>query len=471
MTPLQTVSVRRTLPQHRRSLGSVAAFDVPSKVERAVLLVLEQAVGELGWHGDAPTLTLDDKPAGAERELDVVVGDAVVRFVRTGWIASRTSATYSKTRSIPARRWSRSRPERRERRRQWGRCPRSLWPRGRRGVSRSGLTRGAIRCRGHPGFESVLEVADERASVSRSQPASGDHDEADSDENRHGYGGRRLRHRWRFGAHAGDSFPIGEVADSQTPFQTVYGRRLITPGHGETAARSSRPPGRSYVMIDDAACKIDAYSTAKPGKHGSAKARVEASGVFDGKKRSFSQPVDAKVWVPIIERKQGRSSPSTATTCRSWTSKPTRRSPCASPTGRRFARRRDRVPRDGRPAKDRLMFPGRLMNARCSTRRPMPAEPVTSPRTGRSPTVEARTSWSSVRPGRIDDLSAGDAVRPRRIRTFAETFDDYDRRTDQYFRNSASSTTATSTPGTTRKRTSSTSRGRSRTSSGTTRFR
>jgi translation initiation factor 5A len=62
----------------------------------------------------------------------------------------------------------------------------------------------------------------------------------------------------------------------------------------------------SYVMIDDAACKIDSYSTAKPGKHGSAKARVEARGVFDGKKRSLSQPVDAKIWVPIIERKQGQ---------------------------------------------------------------------------------------------------------------------------------------------------------------------
>ncbi|MCU4974753.1 translation initiation factor IF-5A [Halobacteria archaeon AArc-m2/3/4] len=62
----------------------------------------------------------------------------------------------------------------------------------------------------------------------------------------------------------------------------------------------------SYVMIDDAACKINAYSTAKPGKHGSAKARVEARGVFDGKKRSLSQPVDAKIWVPIIERKQGQ---------------------------------------------------------------------------------------------------------------------------------------------------------------------
>ncbi|OVE85392.1 translation initiation factor IF-5A [Natronolimnobius baerhuensis] len=62
----------------------------------------------------------------------------------------------------------------------------------------------------------------------------------------------------------------------------------------------------SYVMIDDAACQINGYSTAKPGKHGSAKARVEAKGVFDGKKRSLSQPVDAKIWVPIIERKQGQ---------------------------------------------------------------------------------------------------------------------------------------------------------------------
>ncbi|MEF8784761.1 MAG: translation initiation factor IF-5A [Haloarculaceae archaeon] len=62
----------------------------------------------------------------------------------------------------------------------------------------------------------------------------------------------------------------------------------------------------SYVMIDDVPCKITSYSTAKPGKHGSAKARIDAKGVFDGKKRSLSQPVDAKVWVPIINRKQGQ---------------------------------------------------------------------------------------------------------------------------------------------------------------------
>ncbi|MFB6152197.1 MAG: translation initiation factor IF-5A [Haloarculaceae archaeon] len=62
----------------------------------------------------------------------------------------------------------------------------------------------------------------------------------------------------------------------------------------------------SYVIIDGAPCQIDGYSTAKPGKHGSAKARVEAKGVFDGKRRNLSQPVDAKIQVPIINRKQGQ---------------------------------------------------------------------------------------------------------------------------------------------------------------------
>ena len=59
-------------------------------------------------------------------------------------------------------------------------------------------------------------------------------------------------------------------------------------------------------MMEESPCKINAYSTAKPGKHGSAKARIEGKGVFDEKKRSLSQPVDAKVWVPIVERKGGQ---------------------------------------------------------------------------------------------------------------------------------------------------------------------
>ena len=62
----------------------------------------------------------------------------------------------------------------------------------------------------------------------------------------------------------------------------------------------------NYVMIDDVPSKITSYSTSKPVKHGSAKARVEGTGVFDGQKRNFTQPVDAKIWVPIVNRKQGQ---------------------------------------------------------------------------------------------------------------------------------------------------------------------
>ncbi len=62
----------------------------------------------------------------------------------------------------------------------------------------------------------------------------------------------------------------------------------------------------NYVMINDTPSKITSYSTSKPGKHGSAKARVEGTGVFDGQKRNFTQPVDAKIWVPIVNRKQGQ---------------------------------------------------------------------------------------------------------------------------------------------------------------------
>ncbi|MFQ3283570.1 MAG: translation initiation factor 5A [Natronomonas sp.] len=62
----------------------------------------------------------------------------------------------------------------------------------------------------------------------------------------------------------------------------------------------------NYVMIEDVPSKITSYSTSKPGKHGSAKARVEGTGVFDGQKRNFTQPVDANIWVPIVNRKQGQ---------------------------------------------------------------------------------------------------------------------------------------------------------------------
>jgi len=62
----------------------------------------------------------------------------------------------------------------------------------------------------------------------------------------------------------------------------------------------------SYVIVDNEPCRIVDLSKSKPGKHGSAKARVVTIGVFDGVKRSFVKPVDAKVEVPIIEKRTGQ---------------------------------------------------------------------------------------------------------------------------------------------------------------------
>ena len=61
-----------------------------------------------------------------------------------------------------------------------------------------------------------------------------------------------------------------------------------------------------YVLIEDEPCKIVSISTSKPGKHGEAKARIEAIGIFDGQKRSIVHPVKHKVQVPMIDKRKGQ---------------------------------------------------------------------------------------------------------------------------------------------------------------------
>ena len=61
-----------------------------------------------------------------------------------------------------------------------------------------------------------------------------------------------------------------------------------------------------YVVIDDEPSKILSISISKPGKHGAAKARLDVVGIFDGVKRSIVQPVSAKTYVPIVERKSAQ---------------------------------------------------------------------------------------------------------------------------------------------------------------------
>ena len=60
------------------------------------------------------------------------------------------------------------------------------------------------------------------------------------------------------------------------------------------------------MNIDDEPCKIISISTSKPGKHGEAKARIEAVGIFDGGKRSVVYPVKHRVQVPMIDKRQAQ---------------------------------------------------------------------------------------------------------------------------------------------------------------------
>ncbi len=61
-----------------------------------------------------------------------------------------------------------------------------------------------------------------------------------------------------------------------------------------------------YIVIDDEPCKILSISTSKPGKHGEAKARIEAMGLFDESKKSVVYPVKHKVLVPLIDKRQAQ---------------------------------------------------------------------------------------------------------------------------------------------------------------------
>ncbi len=61
-----------------------------------------------------------------------------------------------------------------------------------------------------------------------------------------------------------------------------------------------------YMLIDEEPCRILSIQTSKPGKHGEAKARIDAVGIFDGSKRSVVFPVKHKVQVPMIGKRQAQ---------------------------------------------------------------------------------------------------------------------------------------------------------------------
>lgn len=61
-----------------------------------------------------------------------------------------------------------------------------------------------------------------------------------------------------------------------------------------------------FLMIDGEPCKVINVDISKTGKHGHAKARIEAFGVFDNSRHTLLTPTHDKVEVPVIEKKSAQ---------------------------------------------------------------------------------------------------------------------------------------------------------------------
>ena len=76
---------------------------------------------------------------------------------------------------------------------------------------------------------------------------------------------------------------------------------------GETSRAQLKDlkPG-SFVIIEDAPCRVEKVQMSTTGKHGHAKIRVDAMGILDGRRRNFVGPSDEEVSIPILLKKQSQ---------------------------------------------------------------------------------------------------------------------------------------------------------------------
>ena len=62
----------------------------------------------------------------------------------------------------------------------------------------------------------------------------------------------------------------------------------------------------STIIIDGQPCTVRSVDISKTGKHGHAKARIEAVGIIDGKKRVIARPGHERFDVPLILKKKAQ---------------------------------------------------------------------------------------------------------------------------------------------------------------------
>ena len=70
----------------------------------------------------------------------------------------------------------------------------------------------------------------------------------------------------------------------------------------------------TVIMLDGEACNVKNIDISKTGKHGHAKARIEAVGIIDKKKRVIAVPGHERFEVPLIEKKKAQVLSSTDAT-------------------------------------------------------------------------------------------------------------------------------------------------------------
>lgn len=62
----------------------------------------------------------------------------------------------------------------------------------------------------------------------------------------------------------------------------------------------------SMIMIDGEPCEVRSMSKSSPGKHGSAKCKIKARGIFDDKDRHITKPGDSMLMSPDVDKKEGQ---------------------------------------------------------------------------------------------------------------------------------------------------------------------
>ncbi len=61
-----------------------------------------------------------------------------------------------------------------------------------------------------------------------------------------------------------------------------------------------------YLLIDEEPCKVKSVNKSSPGKHGAAKYKIRAEGVFDGQTRNMVEKGGTKLLTPDIQKKVGQ---------------------------------------------------------------------------------------------------------------------------------------------------------------------